>query len=158
MKKLKLYVETSVWNFLFADDAPEKKEATKRFFEEVEAGKYEIFISEMVNAEIRDAPVAKRKLLYRMIEKYGAVFLGEDEDVYRLVETYIHNGILTENHIDDLTHLAYASVNGMNALISWNQKHLVKMKTQDLGNSTNLAMGYHPVQIRTPIEVIEDED
>jgi hypothetical protein len=70
---------------------------------------------------------------------------------------YIHNGVLTRTHIDDLTHLAYASVNGMNALISWNQRHLVKMKTQDLGNSTNLAMGYHPVQIRTPLEVIEDE-
>jgi hypothetical protein len=26
MKKLKLYLETSVWNFLFAVDAPEKME------------------------------------------------------------------------------------------------------------------------------------
>ena len=112
----------------------------------------------MVNAEIRDAPDAKRKLLRRMIEKYGAIQLDEDEDVYRLVEMYIQNGVLTANHIDDLTHVAYASVNGMNALISWNQKHLVKMKTQDLANSMNLAMGYHPVQIRTPQEVIEDED
>lgn len=158
MKKLKLYIETSVWNFLFADDAPEKKAATEKFFKEVESGKYEIFVSEMVNAEIRDAPDAKRILLYRMIEKYGAILLEEDEDVYRLVETYIQKGVLTANHIDDLTHLAYASVNGMNALISWNQKHLVKMKTQDLGNSVNLAMGYHPVQIRTPLEVIENED
>ena len=29
MKKLKLYIETSVWNFLFVDDAPEKKEVTE---------------------------------------------------------------------------------------------------------------------------------
>lgn len=158
MKKLKLYLETSVWNFLFADDAPEKKAATEKFFEEVESGKYEIFVSEMVNAEIKDAPDAKRKLLRRMMEKYGAIQLDEDEEVYRLVEMYIQNGVLTANHIDDLTHVAYASVNGMNALISWNQKHLVKMKTQDLANSMNLAMGYHLVQIRTPQEVIEDED
>lgn len=26
MKKLKLYLDTSVWNYAFADDAPEKKE------------------------------------------------------------------------------------------------------------------------------------
>jgi predicted nucleic acid-binding protein len=158
MKKLKLYIETSVWGFLFADDVPEKKAATERFFKEVESGKFEIFISEMVNAEIRDAPEFKRKLLHRMTEKYGAVMLEEEEEVFHLVEMYIRNGVLTSNHIDDLTHLAYASVNGMNALISWNQRHLVKMKTQDLGNSTNLAMGYHPVHIRTPKEVIEDED
>jgi hypothetical protein len=50
MRKPKLYLETSVWNFLFADDAPEKKKATEKFFSEVKAGKYEIFISETVEA------------------------------------------------------------------------------------------------------------
>ncbi|MEW5947577.1 MAG: hypothetical protein AB1742_15415 [bacterium] len=52
MKKLKLYIETSVWNFLFADDAPEEKAVTERLFKDVEAGKYDIFISETVNVEI----------------------------------------------------------------------------------------------------------
>jgi hypothetical protein len=28
MRKLKLYLEASVWNFYFADDAPEKMEVT----------------------------------------------------------------------------------------------------------------------------------
>jgi hypothetical protein len=32
MKKPQLYLETSVWNFCFAEDAPEKKEITLRFF------------------------------------------------------------------------------------------------------------------------------
>ncbi|MBI5874964.1 MAG: hypothetical protein HZB81_03825 [Deltaproteobacteria bacterium] len=31
MKKLRLYLDTSVWNFYYADDAPEKKEVTRRF-------------------------------------------------------------------------------------------------------------------------------
>jgi len=53
---LKLYLETSVWNFLFADDAPEKRDITKAFFLEVEAGRYDIFVSEVVMAEIEDAP------------------------------------------------------------------------------------------------------
>jgi hypothetical protein len=35
MKKLQLYLETSVWNFYFADDAPEKREITVLFFERV---------------------------------------------------------------------------------------------------------------------------
>jgi len=26
MKKIKIYIETSVWNFFFADDSPEKYE------------------------------------------------------------------------------------------------------------------------------------
>ena len=32
MRKLKLYLDTSVWNFFFADDAPEKRDVTKDFF------------------------------------------------------------------------------------------------------------------------------
>ncbi len=30
MKKLRIYLDTSVINFLFADDAPEKRDATAR--------------------------------------------------------------------------------------------------------------------------------
>ena len=33
MKKLKIYLDTSVINFLFADDAPEKRDITIEFFE-----------------------------------------------------------------------------------------------------------------------------
>jgi hypothetical protein len=44
MRKLRLYIETSVWNFLFADDAPEKKEETEEFFKAVEARRYGIGI------------------------------------------------------------------------------------------------------------------
>jgi predicted nucleic acid-binding protein len=158
MKKLKLYVETSVWGFLLDDDAPEKKVATEAFFKEIESGKYEIFISETVIAEIRDAPDERKKLISGLIEKYNPVILEEDEEVTHLTEMYISSGVLTRLHISDLAHLACASANGINALISWNLAHLVKMKTQDLGNSVNLAMGYHSIQIRTPQEVIEVED
>jgi len=48
MRKLKLYLETSVWNFYFADDAPEKKEITLDFFNEIKKGKFDIYISKIV--------------------------------------------------------------------------------------------------------------
>ena len=51
-KKLSLYLETSVWNFVFADDAPEKRDATKILFKEIREGKFEIYISDLVAAEI----------------------------------------------------------------------------------------------------------
>ena len=37
MKKLRIYLDTSVINFLFADDAPEKRDATVEFFKESKA-------------------------------------------------------------------------------------------------------------------------
>ena len=60
MRKLKLYLETSVWNFYFADDAPEKRDITKEFFNNVRKGQYEIFISEVVLAEISKANESKK--------------------------------------------------------------------------------------------------
>ena len=45
MRRLKLYLDTSVWSFFYADDAPEKMEITKRFFDSVSEGLYEIFFS-----------------------------------------------------------------------------------------------------------------
>jgi hypothetical protein len=48
-------LDTSVPNFLFADDAPEKKEVTKDFFDNyVQNGIYETFISPFVISEIED--------------------------------------------------------------------------------------------------------
>ncbi len=68
MKKLKLYLETSVWNFYFADDAPEKKEITLPFFDEIKQGEYEIFISDMVIDEVLRAGLGKRLELITPME------------------------------------------------------------------------------------------
>ncbi|MDH5684178.1 MAG: PIN domain nuclease, partial [candidate division WOR-3 bacterium] len=64
MKKLKLYLETSVWNFLLADDTPELQDITLKLFNEIAAGKYEIFISDLVITEInRTKDKNKRDML-----------------------------------------------------------------------------------------------
>jgi hypothetical protein len=41
----KIYIETSVFNFYFADDAPDKREDTVRLFEGILQGKYEPYTS-----------------------------------------------------------------------------------------------------------------
>ena len=60
MAKPRLYLETSVWNFIFADDAPEKKQITLAFFDKVKDGEYEIFISDTVIQEIERADEDKK--------------------------------------------------------------------------------------------------
>ena len=53
MKKLTIYLDTSIINFLFADDAPEKRDITKEFFDEyVKTGCYDVFVSPIVIDEI----------------------------------------------------------------------------------------------------------
>ncbi len=56
MKKLKLYLDTTIWNFVFANDAPILMGHTLEFFEFVRAGRYVPHISSVVANEIADAP------------------------------------------------------------------------------------------------------
>ena len=45
MRKLRLYLETSIWNFYFADDAPEKRDITKEFLENINQGENIVYLS-----------------------------------------------------------------------------------------------------------------
>lgn len=140
MKKLKLYLETSVWNFLFADDAPEKKSITEEFFKDVE--KYEIFISDAVIQEISSAEEEKKKILFSAVEKYKPTILEINEDIKDLSERYIRNGVIPRNKPADALHSAISTVYEMDALVTWNFEHLANIKKRDKINGVNLEMGY----------------
>ena len=79
---MKIYLETSVINFLFAEDAPEKLRITKEFFSVIE--EYEVFISDLVLLEIEQAPEQKRKLLLDVINKYKMKALESSEKIENL--------------------------------------------------------------------------
>jgi len=142
MKRLKLYLETSVWNFLFAEDAPEKHASTEIFFAEVETGRYDIYISEVVMAEFEDAPKEKYEKLRSSIDHFSPKALSSDKESDNMVDAYLEDGILSPKNMIDLTHLSIASVNDMDMLISWNMRHLVKARTRMLANAINRMNGY----------------
>ncbi len=157
MKRLKLYIETSVWNFYFADDSPEKKEVTIRFFELIKHGEYEIFISDMVFREIAKASDEKRALLSRLISEYQPKELELNDEIVHLAEKYIREGALPEKAADDSKHAAVASVYEMDALISWNLKHLANLKRMEKINGVNLKEGYSKrLELMTPMEVSDE--
>lgn len=65
----KLYLETSVWIFYFAADAPEKMYVTYQFFKIVKEGYYDIFISQIVLNEIDKAQKLKKDNLIQLIRE-----------------------------------------------------------------------------------------
>lgn len=154
MRRLKLYLETSVWNFYFADDAPEKKEVTRQFFEQVQQGQYEIFISDIVFREIAKASGEKQSLLGELIAMYAPQELEMTEEVLRLAQSYLQEMALPERAIEDARHVAVATVYEIDALISWNLKHLANLKRMEKINGVNLKEGYvKRLELLTPMEV-----
>lgn len=83
--------------------------------------------------------------------------LSVDEEIDRLADKYIAEGIIPAVYRDDALHIALASVKGLDILVSWNFKHLVKHKTRVEVTGVNTLLGYKAIDICTPWEVIEDD-
>ena len=133
--KSKLYLETSIWNFLFVEDAPDKRKSTELLFQRISNDKHELYISDTVIAEIEAASKSKKKQLLSAIEHYRPVQLASDKQVVELADIYLEAGVLSVTHYNDLLHLAFATTHDLNLLLSWNLKHLVKHKTRIMVSS-----------------------
>ena len=159
MKKLSLYLETSVWNFIFADDAPEKRDITKEFFINIKQGQYEIFISQTVLNEIDRADERKKAQLMQLIKEHQPKELNITQEVIDLSKEYILQKIIPEEKVEDAIHVAVATVYEMDALITWNNRHLANLRKMEIINGINLKEGYTKhIEIVNPMEVISDED
>ena len=155
IKKLNLYLETSIWNFIYADDAPDKRDITKCLFEEIKAGRYEIFISDLVSAEIEDAPEPVKRKLLTFIYEMRPKQLISNHEVEQLANAYFKAKVTSQNALADVLHVAHAVVHNMDVVVSWNLRHIVRLKTKLAVNGVNKMMGYREIEIVTPEEVID---
>ncbi len=154
MKKLKVYLETSIFNFAFAEDAPVERDITLKLFAQLE--RYDTYMSEIVLVEVNRTPENKRTQLFNLIDKYDLVELPFDESAKILAERYIQEGIIPRKYQEDAFHIAIASVNDLDAIISWNFEHIVKLKTKREVIGINALMGYKEIEIYSPWEVVEN--
>lgn len=154
MKKIKYYVETTVFNFMFADDAPAKQVSTERFFQNWTTINGEMYISDIVNEEIGRAPEDIQIKLIQMIRKYNPIVLSINEETVELANKYIAARIIPERFKNDALHIAIAVVYNMDVIVSWNLEHIVKLRTKMGTEGINRMLGYKSIEIMTPEEVL----
>ena len=156
MRIQKIYLETSVFNFVFADDAPDKKADTVKLFEEIKNKKFLPFTSNYVTEEIDKAPHEKKENMHGLILGYGIEILQDADEIEHLSDKYITEGIIPEKYKTDALHIAAATVNDLDAVVSWNFEHIVKRKTMIMTEVVNRRNGYNKVDIYSPSEVIRN--
>ncbi len=150
MVKLKVYLDTSVFSAYFDDRSPMRQNQTKKFWGQLK--KYERHASDLVLDELN--AVTDEDLRNNMIELTNDFqILKVNDQCITLAEKYIERGIFPERYRDDAIHLAIASVNGIEILVSWNFEHLVKRKTRLEANLANSLNGYRSIDIIAPPEL-----
>ncbi|HEX8391593.1 MAG TPA: hypothetical protein VF665_04470 [Longimicrobium sp.] len=127
-----------------------------RLFDAFRAGRFVPVLSSVVGAEIREAPYGVRAHFAELVS-LGADILQVSPQVISLAETYQQRGILTPKSYDDGLHIALATVAAVDVLVSWNFKHIVHYQKVRRFNSVNRELGYEPLQIQTPREVLAHE-
>ena len=155
MRIPKIYLETSVLNFVFADDAPDKRSDTLKLFEEIKNGRYCPFTSIYVTEETDKATEDKRKKMYEVVLDYKIDILQKTNEIKQLADIYVNEGIIPKRYVMDALHIAAATINNIDAIISWNFEHIVKRKTIIMTESVNLRNGYKKVEIYSPAQVVE---
>jgi predicted nucleic acid-binding protein len=154
MHKLSVYVETSVWSQALAEDAPDIRRATERFLDEAREGKYDLFVSDVVMNEIARASEETSQRLRGLVVEIDPIFLELNEESTSLSHEFLRVGAVPPSKVDDARHVAVALTNGMDALVSWNYRHLVNIRRRELFHQVAVANGYYrSLQIVTPPEV-----
>ncbi|MCX6162059.1 MAG: hypothetical protein NTV87_12110 [Ignavibacteriae bacterium] len=158
----KIYLDTSVINFLYADDSPELKEITIDLFENY-IGKnfYKTYISDFVLFEIgKTKDPSKKEKLLKIIEDYKIELLYNDnkDEIIQLGKIYLERGVIPKSSEIDAYHVAYCVICNINYLVSWNYKHLANINKERTIKLINIEHNYiNELRIITPLELLSNE-
>jgi len=142
-KKISLYLDTSVIGGYYDDVFMQD---TRLLFKKIKEGKYDVFISDLTEKELENAPEEVKELLN--IVKWQPLIVTSDCKI--LADEYIKEKVVGATSRDDCMHIATATINNVDLLISWNFKHIVNVERIRGYNSINIKNGYKHLEIRSP--------
>jgi len=150
---MRIYIDTSVINGLYAQDITIKDE-TAQFFKNIQVLGYNLYASEATIEEIESTPLeSKKALLKNVIAEYRIEILPVAEEARWLADRYVKAKIIPKKYFPDALHIAIATIYNIPVLVSWNFEHMVNVKTKLGVNRINSQQGYPIIEISSPKEV-----
>lgn len=152
-RKMLIYVDASVVGGCDDVEFAEDSLALWRLFRQ---GQYVMVLSEHTLRELAGAPERVRKRPLEIPHEHR-VILADDDEAYALAEAYLEHQIVGPGSRSDALHVALAVVSECDVLVSWNFKHIVNLGRIRLFNAVSLEKGYRPIEIRSPKEILVNE-
>jgi predicted nucleic acid-binding protein len=150
MRTPRIYLDTSVFGGCFDIEFALESLA---IFELIRSGSYCAVLSDIVLEELEDAPQRVRDIVLTLPED-SLELIAITEEIIQLRNEYEVAGILGPKWIDDMTHVAAATIARVDAIVSWNFKHIVRLDKMKSYNQVNLQNGYEILTIISPKEAI----
>ncbi|CAN5910218.1 hypothetical protein BH24BAC1_BH24BAC1_28560 [soil metagenome] len=150
----RIYLDTSVYGGYFE---PEFELWTKILFTRISQGDYRVLYSRLTDIELAPAPEQVRALLKSLPEK-ALEFIDVSDQAIELAERYIREKVVGKTSRADCIHIALATLHNADVLVSWNFKHIVNLNKIRGYTAVNYKLGHKILEIRTPREILADED
>lgn len=152
--KQRIYIDTSV---IGGCQDEEFSKWSIQLFEDFREGLRTAVVSDLTRRELEGAPESVKKTLLSLPDSnLENVFLTEEAET--LAQKYVDDGVVSVRHIADAQHIAIASLERVDVLVNWNFKQILNLDRIHAFNSVNLKPGYPVLEIRSPREVIYEEE
>ena len=133
----RIYLDTSVIGG-YLDK--EFQEWSRKLFNEFKSGKKIAVISDVTLDEIENARQEIRDLL-KLIPEESKEYVLNDDEAEDLADAYLKEGAITKKFYEDALHIAIATINKVDVLVSWNFRHIVNLDRIKKYNGVNLKHG-----------------
>lgn len=150
-KKLKIYLDTSVFGGCFDE---EFAEASLALFEQIKAGQFVLKVSSVTVKDLNRAPEQVRQVLAALPPEV-VEFIADSPEILHLRDAYLAARVVGPASSPDAEHIAAASVAEVDFVVSWNFKHIVHYEKINGYQAVNLLNGYKPIKIYSPREVVD---
>jgi len=156
MKKMRVYIETSIISYLTARMSRDlivaaRQQMTQEWWDDHQS-KFEVYISELV---VQEAGVGDADAVQRRLGVIAAMpRLQVNAHVTTLAKQIVRAHALPLKAIADATHIALAAVHRMEYLLTWNCKHIANAQLQKGIWSVIQQQGYPIPILCTPEELM----
>ncbi len=117
------------------------------------AGSIALVISDIVLDELDGAPPEVQALLAELPEHaYEVVESSFESEALR--DSYLDANVVGYASRNDAHHVAIASVERVDMIVSWNFKHVVHLDKIRAFNAANLPEGCPLIEVRSPKEIV----
>ena len=151
--KQRVHIDTSVFGGYYDNEFAEH---TRPLFDRLKNNEFKLLFSSVTQDELNSAPGRVKKLVIGLKAEWTE-FLDVTEETTELAAEYIAEGVVGQTSLADCLHIALATINRADYLISWNFKHIVNVDRIRCYNSINIKKGYKQLEIRSPREFEKHE-